>query len=314
MNPVREELERALDETLAFLDSADAERAIAANAYWPKWDGPWWRATLLWEMGLAAKIPERTARALVSAMARETVTSFPLRAEDVPAGKDPIRDVPCHCQLGTIWQVLAGRGLDREAPWIRAWFTKYQLPDGGWNCDEAAYLKEKPRSSVVSTVPVLESLLAIDDLTREEESALDRGARYLLERRLWRSVSKGFAPIDPEWIEPCFPRFYFYDVLRGLSVVARWAERLERKIPRVAIEEARDALEARAHVSFAGRRAFAGKRTLRQDASGAWTKTDASSFALLEVVANAPQTWLARSWEETRARLARLEAGGLVAG
>jgi hypothetical protein len=310
---VTDGLGRALDETLAFLDSSDAERAIAANPYWPKWDGPWWRATLLWELGLAEKVPERTARALVRAMARDAVTFFPFRVEDVPSGKDPIRDVPCHCQLGTVWQVLRGRGIE-EVGWIREWFTKYQLPDGGWNCDEAVYLKEKPRSSVVSTLPMLESLLAIPDLTKKEEAALDRGVRYLLERHLWRSVSKGWTPIDATWIEPCFPRFYFYDVLRGLSVVVKWAERFERKIPRAAIEEARDALEARAHVSFVGRRAFAGKRTLRQDASGAWTKTDASSFALLEFVAGAPLTWLARAWDETRERLARLERRGLVEG
>ena len=55
----------------------------------------------------------------------------------VPGGADPHRDVSCHCALGSIHQVLAACGVDvdRALPWIRPWFVRYQMADGGLNCD-----------------------------------------------------------------------------------------------------------------------------------------------------------------------------------
>ena len=149
----------ALDETLAFLGSDEAIAAIQADAYWPKWDSPWWRMLLLHELGLTNQIPEPVVRAVVHALATEYLTTFPFTLDEVPAGKDPARHVACHCQLGTMYQVLVARGvdLDAEVPWIRPWFVRYQLPDGGLNCDEAVYTRPTPRSSVVSTLPPLAS-------------------------------------------------------------------------------------------------------------------------------------------------------------
>src|SRR6185369_16599912 len=122
-----------------------------------------------------------------------------------------------HCQLGCVFQVLVACGVDVDArlPWIRPWFLRYQLPDGGLNCDEEAYTKATPRSSIVSTLPPLEAILLGTKraFTPGEEKFLDRGARYLLDRRLWRSVSKGGAVIDESWRRVAFPRFYFYDLL-----------------------------------------------------------------------------------------------------
>ena len=40
-----------------------------------------------------------------------------------------------------MFQVLAASGIDveRALPWIKPWFVRYQMADGGLNCDEAAY-------------------------------------------------------------------------------------------------------------------------------------------------------------------------------
>jgi hypothetical protein len=315
--------EEAVRESLHYLDSRAAIEAIEADPYWPKWESPWWRVALLVELGRAADVPRSAVGALLRAMRTHYLTTFPFRAEDVPAGKSAQRHVPCHCQLGTAYRMLAACGVavDAELPWIRPWFLRYQLPDGGLNCDEAAYLRAAPRSSVVSTLPPLEALLyaAPRPLSPEEERFLDRGAAYLLDRRLFRSLSKGGAPIDESWREPCFPRFYDYDILRGLAFVLAWAEARARPIARAAVGEALEILAARAAAPGGltpGRRAWGGlaARTIRRDPDGEWRRGEAATFPLLEEASRpgAPSPPLAREWADARAALARLEARGLL--
>jgi hypothetical protein len=312
----------ALDETLAYLDSPGALASVQTDAYWPKWDSPWWRMLLLHELGLTHAIPERVVRALARALATEYLPTFPFKLEDVPPGRDPARHVACHCQLGTMYQVIVARGvdLDAEAPWIRPWFVRYQLADGGLNCDEEAYLRPIPRSSVVSTLPALEAVLlaAPRPLSPEEIAFLDGGARYLIRRRLLRSVSKGGGLIDEDWLRPTFPRFYHYDVLRGLAWLVRWALELGRELPEAAVSEAVSVIErlVRAGTLPVGRRAWEGARTRFRDEAGEWRSgaeaRQAAGFALLEEVSvvGAPSPWLTRTWTETQAGLARLRALG----
>lgn len=306
----------AYDETLRFLASPAALASLEADSYWPKWDSPWWRMALLCEMGLAREIPAGVVEALVRVVCAHYVTTFPFRIEDVPPGKDPVLDLSCHCQLGTLYQILAACGVDVDSrlPWIRPWFPRYQLPDGGLNCDEGAYTRPVPHSSIVSTLPALEAVLvaARRPLSRGEEEFLDRGAAYLIARKLWRSVSRGGAVIDEAWARPCFPRFYHYDLLRGLAFLTRWADERGRTLPREAVEEAVGTLERQqtgAGILAVGRRAFEGQKTLLRDADGTWTKGHAAgSFALLDVVSEVgvASPWLTREWASARQRLARV--------
>lgn len=272
--------------------------------------------TLLFEMGLAGEIPAGLVEALVRVVSERYIRFFPLRIEDVPPGKNLLLDTACHCQLGTLYQVLTACGVDVDArlPWIRPWFLRYQLPDGGLNCDEAAYTRPTPRSSIVSTLPALEAILlaAKRPLSGEEEAFLDRGAGYMIERRLWRSVSRGGTVIDESWARPCFPRFYFYDLLRGLAFLVRWAEVRRRTLPRAAVEEAARILkeqEADDGTIAPGRRAFAAERTLRRQSDGTWARGhEAGTFPLLEAASavGVPSPWLTRQWAWTRERLERV--------
>jgi hypothetical protein len=296
----------ALAETRVALDPEVAGRSLARDPYWPKWDSPWWRMTLLIELGLAAEVPVGPARELARGVDRY-LHVFPFRLEDVPAGVDPVRGIPCHCALGTADRVLAACGvdIDRDLVWVRPWYLRYQVADGGWNCDEAAYLKDPPRSSMVSTLPVCEALAARQDATREETAALDRAAAYLLARRLCRSLSKGGALIDPAWLEPSFPRFYHYDVLRGLTFVTRWARRRGSTVPADAVEEVALHLAGRTRPDGtlpAGRRPWDGARTLAPDAGGTWTRGHpARSFPLLDAVGipGEPEPRLTAEWRST---------------
>lgn len=266
-----------VDETVAYLESDEAVAAIETDPYWPKWSNPWWQALLLEELGLPHEIPERFIERYAEAVDRHVLHFFPFTEEQIPPGCDPFKHIACHCYLGSLYRVLMatktfdsdlklvdGRVLagrlavartipsdsfdaapdhERAMSWVRPWFLKYKMADGGLNCDEAKYVCNTPACSVLSTVPALEALLDVDSslLSEEELAFLDGGVEYLLERKLFRSKRTGEV-IDPEWLEPAFPRYYFYDVLRGLTLVTRWALKRSRKLSRSAISEALDLL------------------------------------------------------------------------
>jgi len=302
--------ERALTpqilQSVSYLDSTEAVDSLNADPYWPKWDSPWWHMTLLFEMGLADKIPDRALDAFQSAASKHYIDVFPLKEEEIPAGCDTTRNICCFCALGTAMQIFEARGLrsDEVFPWARSWFARYQISDGGYNCCEEVYLKETPRSSIVSTVPMLEALLKLSErgLSDEEEAILDRGIQYLLERRLFKSLSKKDAVIDPDFLKLTFPRFYEYDVLRGLKLVTDWAVKRDRKLPWSAIQEAFSSITFKVRTDDpeidVERQFYAGKGTLALDECGEWSRGhDATSFPLLEAVgALGPSPFLFRSF------------------
>jgi hypothetical protein len=239
------DLEPQLEETLAYLRSAGARDSLARDPYWPKWDSPWWRMTLLWELGLASEIPRSITEAMVERVDVHYVHYFPTRPGQLPTDKDPRLHVLCQCAVGTLHQVLTACGVavDRALPWLKRLLLDTQLPDGGLNCDDAAYTGSR-KSSVVSTLPALEAVLrAPGKKTAEEVSFLDRGAAYLIGRKLVRS-STGKV-IDPDWLKPCFPRFYHYDVLRGAAFLREWSALGGKAVPREAVADAALAAEHR---------------------------------------------------------------------
>ncbi|MBI2363352.1 MAG: hypothetical protein HYV15_08240, partial [Elusimicrobia bacterium] len=232
--------------SLTYLSSQAALDSLARDPYWPKWDSPWWHMTLLWELGLAERIPKPAVASLTRSIGSRYLKIFPTSPEELPAGTDPYRDIACHCALGTAYQLLTACGVDVDSdlPWVRPWFLKYQLPDGGLNCDDQAYAKERPKSSVVSSLPPLEAVLLCTPrpFTSEEASFLDRGAAYLAGHRLFRSAD-GTRILDQGWLKPRFPRFYEYDLLRGYAFLRRWSRMRGKTFPTVETEEAATILE-----------------------------------------------------------------------
>jgi hypothetical protein len=321
--PPASDLDDEIAESVRYLASDAALRSLEADAYWPKWDSPWWHMLLLHELGEARHIPERVIRALVEALDALPIKIFPIRPEDSPPGADPHRDSQCHCALGNVVQVLAACGVDVEAalPWVKPWFPRYQMADGGLNCDASAYLVEDEcPSSMVGTIAPFEAM-QLGDRTTEKAAFLDRAAAFLVERRLSRgSPTRHNAEErdrEAEWREPCFPRFYFYDVLRGASALARWASAAGHPLPRAAIAGVVEELVARFPdgVVRIGRRAWLGRGTLVRTAAGAWVREpQASTFPLLEAasaVGRACPT-LTRQWTATRRALIDLADRGLV--
>jgi hypothetical protein len=109
-----------------------------------------------------------------------------------------------------------------------------QLRDGGWNCDAPP----STRSSFNSTICVLEGLLEYEKSRGGTSSVRDarlRGQDYLLERRLFRSLSTGQIidrdRKDPRcrWTRFSFPTRWHYDVLWGLDYLRRAGVRSDER-------------------------------------------------------------------------------------
>jgi hypothetical protein len=312
---------RLVADELAHLASDEAAASIARDAYWPKWDSPWWSMVLLWEMGEGARIPRRAVDAMVASLAALKVKFFPIRPEEWPPGADPRRDIQCHCALGTMDQVLSVAGVDVDAalPWIPPWFPRYQMADGGLNCDEEHYLvTDEVASSMVATIAPMEAMLR-----RGPGVFVERAAAFLIARELRLGSPTRTNASEREsaasWGELTFPRFYLYDTLRGLASLTRFATEHDRVIPRAAIEHVVDDLCARfpdGRVSI-GRRGFSIHRTIAPDPAnpdGPWVRRDANLRPLLEAVSQvgAASPYLTREWTRVRGQLLALIDRGRV--
>ena len=223
---------RGLEESLDYLNSDEAMETVKEDCYWPKWNSPWWHMLLLKEMGEVTLIPEKMVREFIATLNKMPLKIFPIEAADMPEGIDPYRGSPCHCQLGNVYQVLAAWGIDvdLELPWIRPWFLRYQMLDGGLNCDNEAYLvKNEVPSSMVGTIAVFEAVLLYTarPWTNEESIFLSKGAQFLMKRQLMLGSETKYNDAERKsaenWLKPCFPRFYLYDALRGLSALLKWS-------------------------------------------------------------------------------------------
>jgi hypothetical protein len=307
----------AIDAEVAYLESKEAIASIALDPYRPKWSAPWWSMLMLYELGAVQRIPARVVSAMVDGLTALPLHIFPIHSEDWPPNVDQQLGSMCHCAVGCMDQVLAACGVDvdRSLPWIEPWYRRYQMVDGGYNCDESAYLvsNECP-SSMVGTVASFEALIH-----RGPSQTCDRAAAFLIGREL-RLGSPTLHNEDERaaaksWPELCFPRFYFYDVLRGITALVRWASEQSRTIPLRAVAPVAEQLVARFPDGIVriGRVAFAGKTTLAFD-SGVWKRRRAKVNPLLALVssAGAASPVLTQRWGFTRRALIALIDGGQV--
>lgn len=329
---------REVERSVAYLSSSAALESLEADSYWPKWDAPWWHMLLLHEQGQSALIPVEAAHALVAALNRLPLKIFPTQPSDVPEGLDPFRDASCHCAIGCIIPVLLSAGVDIDAslPWTRTWFPRYQMADGGLSCDPDAYLPRHEvdssmassiASSMVGTVSPMEAMLTLsqrqgaDPLRPEEVAFVDRGAAFLVGRGLTRGSESVHNAEErqaaPAWRALTFPRFYFYDVLRGLSVLVAWANGLRRPLPWSAIATVVEELTTRfpdGRVRIE-RNAWEGRMTKWRGADGAWSlRVPATRFPLLDASSTigAVSPFLSKQWRTTREGIAALAAAGLL--
>ena len=171
----------------------------------PKWASNLDTLVLLWDMGLDPT-SEQARRAV--GLVRDKVTWGP-GFGDASFFEGEVE--PCingrTLALGAYFGEASERLLDR--------LLGEQLEDGGWNCEAPP----SRRSSFHTTICVLEGLLAYEKakgVIPAVNAARLRAQEYLLERRMFRSLSSGEV-IDPDWMRFSFPTVWHYDVLWGLD-------------------------------------------------------------------------------------------------
>lgn len=303
--------------SIAYLNSPEAMKNMEYDPYWPKWNSPWWHMALLYEMGCSSDIPKSAAEKMLATLKRQYRPVF--LPNEIPADCDPALDVPCPCQLGNIYQILSSIGLnvDEALPWARAWFMRYQMEDGGLTCDNEIYHLKPHGSSIVGTIAPLEAVLYFTNrlFTPEEENFLDRGAQCLIERELrLGSTSEHNADEkedEQDWLKPCFPRFYLYDVLRGLRFILTWSEKRGKLLPTKAYDFVVTCMNQKFPDGkiIIERHSYEGVKTRERTTSGEWLKgRPASYFPLLKEVSKIGKvsSVLTTQWEEAKIKISQL--------
>jgi len=299
-----------LQDTLNDLASEAALQSIDRDAYWPKWDSPWWRFSLLEEMGMVQTASQATLEHLAQAVLAVPERRFPVPpAPDI----DPLQAF-CHCSLGNLYRILASSGRPMgDFDWVLGWFRDYQMADGGYNCDETAYAAsgECP-SSMVATVAALEAAI----LHPQGAEVARRAAHCLLGRELRMGSNtehnREERASESKWLQLAFPRFYHYDVLRGLEAVTRWALAFREPLAWSSLQWVVESLLERfpAGVVAPERRAYEHHRSRFPDGS----RGPARSFALLEAISQPglPSAPLTAQWNRVRGQLVELHDSDLL--
>jgi hypothetical protein len=312
--------ENEIRQSVTYLNSEQALKDIVADPYWPKWNSPWWHMLLLYEMGETSRIPRPIIDNYIVALNRMPLKIFPIYQNEMPEGVDPYRESPCHCQLGNAYQVLAKWGVDVDdrLPWLRPWFLKYQMSDGGLNCDNGAYLVQgEAPSSMVGTIAAFEAILYYTKRawTAEEKSFLDKGAQFLMKRKLMLGSDTEYNASErksaAEWTKLCFPRFYFYDVLRGLNALLAWSEKTGQEVPAESIKDVVAMLKKKAAGEMLRneRHSYDGVETILPTPAGEWIRRQpATFFPLLESISvlGEESPFLSKQWLLAKTQIATL--------
>jgi hypothetical protein len=178
----------------------------------PMWTSTTWSLALLMGFGLESdSAPARRAVGLVRENVQWEHDGEPFFDGEV----EP-------CINGRAVALGAYFGVD-VAPVVDRLLTE-QMADGGWNCEQE---NGSTRGSFHTTINVLEGLLSYEGATGgnpDLAKARRRGEDYLLDRRMFRSLSTGqVIEYDSKtdnparWTQFSYPTYWHYDVLRGLD-------------------------------------------------------------------------------------------------
>jgi hypothetical protein len=230
-----------LSEIGAVIESEKALLMIERDVFWPKWDSPWWYILLLEETGRLDEVPVGVFKELLTCADRQYLKVFPVREEDIDGPVNGYTEVMCFCFLGSLMKIASRLDFDvfAHVPWAKDWIHRYQLPDGGYNCDDAAY-SGSGKSSIVSTAVMLEGMIEYARFSKEPDifaANMQKAVSYLLKHQIFLSTS-GKSIADVDWDKMIFPRFYEYDFARGLEAVFDFLLLTGKKIRGIAIEKA----------------------------------------------------------------------------
>lgn len=230
-----------LNEVGAVIESEKALLMIERDVYWPKWDSPWWYILLLEETGRLNEVPVEVFKELLTCADRQYLKIFPTREEDIDGPVNGYTEVMCFCFLGCLMKIASKLDFDvfAHVPWAKEWINRYQLPDGGYNCDDAAYTGSG-KSSIISTAVMLEGMVEYARFSQETDiyaANMQKAVSYLLKHQIYFTRTGEVIP-DVNWDKVIFPRFYEYDFTRGLEAIFDFLLLTGKKVRGIAIEKA----------------------------------------------------------------------------
>jgi len=129
------------------------------------------------------------------------------------------------CLTGNMAAALIRIGYANDSRVMKAleWLVKIQNKDGGWLCPYwKAHVKDT-HGCFYGTICPLEAFSEVprDNLTKDMEQAIERGAEFLLMHRLFKADHHDYKVIKQSWLKLGFPWFYGYNILRGLDVLTK---------------------------------------------------------------------------------------------
>lgn len=208
-------LKDALDWTKHYLSSEEAWQMGEREPYWPKWKTPWWQLCFLMELGLIHHIPTFILKRFSQSLDTHYQTFYLNSMEQCPTGCDPDLDFYCHCSLATAMNILWEGGLDplEGRDWLKDWLEKESLEAGGYNCAEGNKNRSPSFASTAAMLELLNRLGAMGCGSWINPLQL-KASQWLVERNFVNQKSTG-KPASEDFLNPVFPRAYFYDPLRG---------------------------------------------------------------------------------------------------
>jgi hypothetical protein len=169
--------------------------------YFPPYLSTNWRALVLADLGLDSTDPRiRKIADLIFEYKLRLSSPFNFFHEEVCISANTARMLTCF-----------GYGDDRRVRMLYDWLLEDQREDGGWNCAQ----------DTPGTLDAWEALAAFACVPKPKRSpkmarAIERGAEFYLERRLFREGPK-YSP----WFRFHYPNHYYYDILVGLDVLTQ---------------------------------------------------------------------------------------------
>jgi len=171
----------------------------ARELYRPKYVATNWRLLVLSDLGLTKK-NSRVARAVGLFIRRFS------RTGDLGGDRSEV------CFTGNAVRMLARFGYLKD-PHLEPsidWLVRHQKKDGGWHCFRSS-------TGTLDCWEALAAFAALPTASRTPEivRAIERGAEFYLERRLFREGASAYPP----WFRLHYPVHYYYDLLVGLDVL-----------------------------------------------------------------------------------------------
>jgi hypothetical protein len=143
------------------------------------------------------------------------------------------REMELSCLTGnmTLALIRLGYSVHRAVADAMKWLVEIQNIDGGWLCPYWGAHKNDKHGCFMGTITPLEAFSEAPKklLNSSTKKAIDHGVEFLLMHRLYQSDHHNFKTIKPSWLLLTFPEF-FYDILRGLSVVTKLGHTADPRI------------------------------------------------------------------------------------